>query len=251
MINQLNRKIPRKLRLFSLSILSSLLLSIGGLGAVYALLFFYVASPGGASPEVIRPFNVVILTILTHPIFVGFISIIIPISVLEIKSNGFLKIDDRILAERKKDMRREKAKENPAWEPPEEDEEQPSEYEELKKSLDPNSDDVEQQEKQTNDNLTEITSDPDNPVIIKDKQLTKSDNRPSAKGKLYNVSSSTQRDIKLQIGFVDKNGNIDQTIPVTKKQLKPKNEYQFQVFYSGDNRIETCKFSDVKHTEVT
>jgi hypothetical protein len=199
----------------------------GGVATIYGLLLFYVASPGSAAEGgVIAPLNRLTLGILTHPLFVPVAAVGLSVFLVDVHRNGLLDLDDRTYWERKKDMRRRKAAESEAWDPPAEDLEEPTMYDEL---------------------VDQVQS---GELVMADHEASV-DGRPSVRGVVRNTSPRPFRDVRVKVGFVDREGGVVDTRMPTTKRIDPSSSWEFEVFYTaGDGAVANYRISEPEGTEV-
>jgi len=199
----------------------------GGLATIYGLLFFYVTAPGGPDPNrVVGPLNDLVLAVVGNQLFVPLALVGLGVFFADVYRNGLLDLDDRTYWERKKDLRRRKARESEVWDPPPEDQEEPTVYDEL----------VEQVES------GELA------LVDHDGSM---DGRPSVRGVVRNTSPKPYRDVEVEIAFVDRQGGVvDVRLPSTER-VESASSWKFEVFYTEpDDTVVTYKISPPEGTQV-
>jgi hypothetical protein len=217
--------IPRKVRLFGLFFGASTFLVTGGIIFIYGILVFYVSMPSSPSAAyVLAPVNTLLFAVISNRIVWVVLVVGLSIFTVEVYQNGLLNLDTRIRHERMKDWRREKAKKSEAWEPPPEDRETTSKYQEL----------LEEQSGR---------------LTVAEDSLVWEDGQPSVIAEVRNTSSATYRNVVVKIGFVDRNDDIAEIRKATRPELRPNNTWKFQLFYNGNpDRVAGYKISSPRGT---
>lgn len=199
----------------------------GGVATIYGILLFYVLSPGShATDRIVAPLDQFAVALLTHELFVVVAVVGLSVFLVDVHRNGLLNVDDRTYWERKRDMRRRKAAESEAWDPPAEDREDPSVYDEL---------------------LDQVESG----ELVMAEHGTGSGGRPSVRGVVRNTSPRPYHDVRVKVAFVDRRGEVvDTRVPATKR-VEPASTWEFEVFYTdGDEAVADYKISPPEGTEV-
>jgi hypothetical protein len=196
----------RFLRSFGILFGGLLLITGGGTSAVYGVILFYLAMPGGRQADsVLAPVHEAAASIGTNEIIWVVATIGVVSFVWEVRQNGLLNKEERLLAERKKEWRRQKAEENEAWQPPEEDREEESIYDELQDST--------------------------GELVLTDSTMTDED-MPSVRGVVANTDAEAYTDVRVKVQFVGEDGEVVGSGIATTKEIEPGTRWRFEVFHS-------------------
>lgn len=181
------------------------MITAGGGLVVYGALLMYLAVPGGRDPAALEPLNAAVAS-LVNVDALSFVALVGTVSfVFELRRNGLQVSDDRLLYERKREMRREKAEENEAWQPPEDERDEKTVYEELR-------------EERADDGL----------VLWADTIV--GENPPRVRGEIRNTSRVQYTDVQVTVGFVDRVGDFVDTGVASRKELDSGESWTFEVF---------------------
>lgn len=209
-------------RKFGLLVGGVAIFNAGGLLVIYGVLLFYAASPGTPTVrEALGPLNDVLVTYVLNEITLGIAAVGLVGFAIEVYKNGLFAIDDRLLHEKMKDWRRQKAEENELWSPPKEDQEGPSMYEELREDVE-------------SSGLTILNAELD------------TSQQARVRGKLRNRSNATKRDVALRVTFLGRNGEEIATKVATRKRIEPRKMWEFEVFYPGEERVKDFRLARVE-----
>jgi hypothetical protein len=195
----------RFLRSFGILFGGLLLIAGGGSSAIYGMVLFYLAMPGGREPEpVLAPVNEAVASVGTNELM-WLVAVVGTVSfVWEVRQNGLLNKEERLLAERKKEWRRQKAEESEAWQPPEEDREEATIYDDLQD---------------------------DGELVVADATLA-DDGMPSVRGVVANTDSEPYADVRVKVQFVNGAGETVGSGIATTKEVDPGSRWKFEVFHS-------------------
>ncbi len=182
-----------------------MLITGGGALVVYGGLTFYLGVPGGNDLSALEPLHRVVAPMVESWLTYVVVAVGAAGFVFEIKRNGLQISDDRLLVEREREWRREKAQESDVWRPPEEDREGKSVYEKLR-------------EEQAESGL----------VLWSDELV--GEKPPRIRGEVRNTTRAEYTDVQMAVQFIDETGDVVDTGGATRKELSPGDAWQFEVF---------------------
>ncbi|MFB6307704.1 MAG: FxLYD domain-containing protein [Haloarculaceae archaeon] len=216
--------IVRFLRSFGLLYGGLLLITVGGSAFIYGIIVFYLAMPSTpAAGTTLAPVHSRVLPLASNALVWSVAVVGTASFAWEVRQNGLLNKDDRLLYERKKDLRREKADHSDAWQPPEEDREEESFYQEL---VD------------------------EGGLDLQGAELIAGDT-PSVRGLIENTSLDPFEDVRVTVAFVGPDGDeLDRGV-ATRKRIEGGNTWKFEVFYSGDDTVEGYRIATPEAERVT
>lgn len=197
------------------------LITGGGSLVAYGAIFFYLAVPGGHDITLLNPINALVSDVVTAT--GGYLLLVTLVGAggfgVELKRHGLeVTPDDELLAEKKREWRRQKAKESDVWQLPEEDREEESIYEQLRDEI------------------------ADDGLVLADDRAVDG-NPPRVHGRIRNTSRVTYRNVRVTVAFVGPNGEVVDSGTAARKELPPKQEWSFDVFNRDASGAVTYRIS--------
>lgn len=200
-----------KVRYGGLLVGAAVFAAVGAVSLAYAILLFYIGSPATATSMArLEPLNRVVFAVATNPMFDGVALVGVSVFLWDVNRNGLHNFDDRTYFERKRDMRRKWAETRDAWQPPEEDINGPTMYDELREQVE------------------------DGGLAVKTVEKGV-DGDASVRGVVHNQTNEWYENVRAAVRFVLDDGT--QTEVATKRKLGPQSRWKFEVFNTVEGDV--------------
>lgn len=209
-------RVGEAIRSFGLLVVGQAVAVCGGLVTIYAIFWFYLAMPGGAgSGATLRPLRGTLVFLATDGVVRALAVVALVGFLWDVKRNGVWPTDDRLLAERLDEKRKDLAEEREAWSHPELGDD-PDLY----------------------DDLSERAADGASGRDGRDIRIVEHEPRfgsrnPCVEGLARNVSDRAYEGVKLELDFHAADGSKIGYGTATKRLLEPGDVWRFQVVYLG------------------